>query len=168
MSGRSRVVPVTFDVAQGVARLLARRATHRVDRTGGSGSARYCYSVWSRHLVKASDAGLSTEPRSVIELGPGDSIGVGLAALLTGADSYVALDRMAFARRSANLDVLDELIELFQHRSPIPGDSEFPQIRPTLDNYAFPGSVLPAERLDEGLQPDRLSGDHARSLPMTR
>ncbi|MBM4372890.1 MAG: hypothetical protein FJ098_14650, partial [Deltaproteobacteria bacterium] len=57
--------------------------------TGGTGSARYCYSVWLRHLVLAKDRGLLDQvPATVAELGPGDSIGIGLAALLSGATAY--------------------------------------------------------------------------------
>lgn len=47
-------------------------------------SARYCYSVWLRHLEKLFEAGATDIPRVVGELGPGRSIGVGIAALLGG------------------------------------------------------------------------------------
>ncbi len=38
--------------------------------TGGTNSARYCYSVWLRHLVHAYKNGFSTQPTVVAELGP--------------------------------------------------------------------------------------------------
>jgi len=47
--------------------------------TGGTISARYCYGVWLRHLVMAHENGLSIQPDTIIELGPGDSLGIGLA-----------------------------------------------------------------------------------------
>src|SRR5215467_13821096 len=53
--------------------------------TGGSNSARYCYSVWFRHLINLDSCGFKIKGARVAELGPGDSIGVGLAALLSGA-----------------------------------------------------------------------------------
>src|SRR5689334_17334685 len=53
--------------------------------TKGTDQARYCYSVWLRHLSLAAANGLDTDPKSVAELGPGDSIGIGIAAVLTGA-----------------------------------------------------------------------------------
>ena len=53
--------------------------------TGGSDSARYCYSVWLRHLRSLAPYGFRVKGAHVGELGPGDSIGIGLAALLSGA-----------------------------------------------------------------------------------
>jgi hypothetical protein len=65
----------------------------KVAGTGGeSKSASYCYSVWQRHLTMARQNGLQEVPHTVVELGPGDSLGVGLAALLSGAKHYYAFD----------------------------------------------------------------------------
>ena len=157
MSPSWRSAPTGIDVALGSARLIARQVTRRVTRTGGSGSARYCYSVWLRHLVKAAEAGLPTEPRSIVELGPGDSIGVGLAALLTGAEEYFALDQVAFARNQSNIMVFDGLVELLHQRSPIPDNLEFPEIRPRLADYSFPAEVLSDTRLAAALDPFRVA-----------
>ena len=55
-------------------------------------NSRYCYSVWLRHLSIINENGLDTNPNIVAELGPGDSIGMGLMALLTGSSKYYALD----------------------------------------------------------------------------
>src|SRR6267378_2839545 len=38
--------------------------------TGGTVSARYCYSVWLRHLVRAAKAGCDAWPRVVAEVRP--------------------------------------------------------------------------------------------------
>ena len=56
--------------------------------TVGTSSARYCYSVWLRHLVIAYKNGFVEHPKVVAELGPGDSLGIGLSALISGADAY--------------------------------------------------------------------------------
>src|SRR5450432_4034075 len=120
-------------LARGLATYVPGMATlHRhVTRTGGSDSARYCYSVWLRHLVLSYQNGLCTRPPSrVAELGPGDSIGIGLAALLSGADYYYGLDALPLANLRRNVGVFEELIELFRARAAIPGDDEFPGVKP--------------------------------------
>jgi hypothetical protein len=124
---------------------LQRHATS----TGGTDSARYCYSVWLRHLVKSYQYGRCTQPPSrVAELGPGDSIGIGLAALLCGADRYYGLDALPLANLRRNLQVFNELIGLFQARAAIPGDDEFPGVEPRLRSYEFPDAILTCP--DEG------------------
>jgi hypothetical protein len=107
--------------------------------------------------VKAAEAGLPTEPRSIVELGPGDSIGVGLAALLTGAEEYVALDQVAFARSQSNILVFDGLVELLHQRSPIPDNVEFPEVRPRLSDYSFPAEALSDPRLAAALDSFRVA-----------
>src|SRR4051812_17852269 len=94
---------------------------------GTTHDARYCYSVWLRHLVMASIGGAQPYPRVVAELGPGRSLGIGLAALIGGAEHYCALDVVRLAAdREANLTVFDQLVMLFRARTPIPGADEFP------------------------------------------
>jgi hypothetical protein len=115
----------------------------RVTRTGGTNSARYCYSVWLRHLTKSYQNGLCVRPPSrVAELGPGDSIGIGLAALLCGADRYYGLDALPLANLRRNLGIFDELVELFRARAAIPGDEEFPGVKPRLQAYDFPAALF--------------------------
>ena len=63
----------------------------------GTVSARYCYTVWLRHLSIVQGTGLSTTPKVVAELGPGHSIGIGLAALISGAEQYYGLDAVQYA-----------------------------------------------------------------------
>jgi hypothetical protein len=117
---------------------LSRRETG----TGGTDSARYCYSVWLRHLVKAAESGLNTRPRVIAELGPGDSLGTGLAGLLSGCSRYYALDVVSHVRTETNIEVLHELVELFGRRADIPDDSEFPNMIPRLRTFAFPGYLF--------------------------
>src|SRR5216110_2845407 len=80
-------------------------------KTGGAThSAGYCYGVWLKHLTLLRAHGLATVPQAVAELGPGDSLGVGLCALLSGADDYVGLDVVAHSDLASNQSVLDDLI----------------------------------------------------------
>jgi hypothetical protein len=124
---------------------------------GGNVTARYCYSVWLRHLVKANEAGLPRRFGSVAELGPGDSLGVGLAAMLSGVDSYYAFDAKPHTRPQSNLNIFDELTDLFLRRAPIPDESEFPLVFPLLATYEFPQTVLTEEVLKTSLLPERLA-----------
>jgi SAM-dependent methyltransferase len=125
--------------------------------TGGTGSARYCFSVWLRHLilVRASGA-VAGVPEVVAELGPGDSIGIGLAALISGAERYYALDLLPYSDLKQNLAIFDELVDLFRSRASLPGDEEFPLLLPRLGTYAFPHALLGPSWLDAALAPERI------------
>jgi hypothetical protein len=146
------LVPMVASVTL-VKQVLKRRVTG----TGGSISARYCYSVWLRHLVLAAESRQNNNPQVVAELGPGDSLGVGIAALLSGAKRYLAFDVVAHANIERNIFVLDELVELFRARSAIPDENEFPEVSPRLSDYRFPGEILGCARMEEALAPSRIA-----------
>jgi SAM-dependent methyltransferase len=127
-------------------------------KTGGGATldARYCYSVWLRHLILARESGWTAIPRTVAELGPGDSLGVGLAALICGAEQYYAFDAVQYQATEVNLKVLDDLVRLFRDRTPLPDEREFPQQKPRLAGYGFPGHMLAPSHLDRMLGEGRL------------
>ena len=168
MSGaRERRLGLGLSVIQGsrmsLLRVLKGLATYvpgfyRVSAESDQGaiSARYCYSVWLRHLVMAHESGLATQPSVVAELGPGDSLGVGLAALLSGASKYFAFDVVRYAHNQTNVTVFDDLVRLFADRERIPDEAEYPKVEPRLGSYEFPHQVLPERRLAEALSGDRL------------
>lgn len=106
--------------------------------TGGSNSARYCYAVWFRHLVTLTQYGFKITGARVGELGPGDSIGAGLLALLSGAERYTGLDVIPYSARANLPQIFDELLLLYGRREPIPDHEEFPLIWPRLASYDFP------------------------------
>ncbi|MEM4326145.1 MAG: methyltransferase domain-containing protein [Candidatus Pacearchaeota archaeon] len=110
--------------------------------TGGTVSARYCYSVWLRHLILLYRSGLKEHPKIIAELGPGDSLGVGLAALITGADKYYAFDVIAHTDLKKNISIFEELLKLFENQTDIPDETEFPELKPTLDDYSFPKHII--------------------------
>jgi hypothetical protein len=129
-------------IVKGAGTWLPFVSTFANSNTGGTISARYCYTVWMRHLCSATESIGVKRPRCVAELGPGDSLGIGLTAMLCGADHYYALDRKAFAIPEKNLAILDELLQLLRDRASIPNDDEFPGVFPKLANYSFPTTVL--------------------------
>lgn len=124
--------------------------------TGGTNSARYCYSVWQRHLIHVYENGLHSYPEKIAELGPGDSLGIGLSALISGADKYFALDIIKYTNAEVNLKIFDELVVLFKNKTPIPDDREFPLIKPMLENYDFPAHILTDGHMLEMLDEARL------------
>jgi hypothetical protein len=133
---------------------LARR--YGIPRTGGTDDPDYCYAVFVRHLVHARSAGMTGFPRTVAELGPGDSIGTGLAWLLAGAERYLAFDVRRYAARDVNLRVFDALVERLRARASVPGEASFPEMKPPLSTSAFPSDALPDGQLDAALHPDRI------------
>jgi hypothetical protein len=122
----------------------------------GRATGAYYYSVWMRHLSIITRAVPSFRPRVVVELSPGESLGLGCAALLSGADQYIGLDVVPRARPENDVQVLDELVPLFEHRSPIPDERTFPKLLPTLQSYKFPSRLF----TDDG--PRQMRADHER------
>lgn len=128
----------------------------RQQGTSGTDTARYCYSVWLRHLVMADQNGLGTAPRVVAELGPGDSIGVGLAALLSGAEKYFAFDIVEYASLERNAHIFEELVDFFRRKEKIPSSDEFPETMPQLESYDFPHHILSDARLNNACSDSRV------------
>src|SRR3954463_68628 len=147
-----RIKPLLFGLATVVPGVYA--ALSRP--TGGTDSPRYCYTVWLRHLVTATANGLDSHPRVVAEMGPGDSLGVGLAALISGAEAYYAVDVVQRANVDMCLRVFDGLVELFERRASLPDATESPRVRPGLGSYEFPHDLFAGDALARALDPDRV------------
>ena len=124
--------------------------------TGGTSSASYCYGVWLKHLVMLHESGMRCIPDTVAELGPGDSCGIGLAAMLTGVNHYYALDVVRHGDNSDDLVIFDELVQLFQARAPRPTKG-WPDYDGFLGKDLFPGHILTDELLAVSLAPERVA-----------
>jgi len=120
-------------------------------------TARNWYTLWLRHLVVLSEGKVDIKSiKTVGEFGAGDSLGIGLAALLSGVNKYYAIDISENAYTSDNLKILDELIDLFKNKTSIPDNNEFPKVKPDLNSYDFPSHILTDECLKENLAEERL------------
>jgi hypothetical protein len=133
----------------GVGRLLDRRGT------GGTASSEYCYGVWLKHLTLLYEAGMKNIPVSVAEIGPGGSLGVGLAALLCGSNRCISLDVVEYADTSINLRVFEELVLYFEERKGRPTKG-WPDYDTFLPESKFPSHILTDAMLSSSLNRERL------------
>lgn len=90
---------------------IARRYLRKSEKAGGN--SLYCYRIWMNHLKNWSLVN-DKIPKVIVEIGSGNSLGVGLAALLSGADSFYALERTQFWNIEINIRVFDELVDVFK------------------------------------------------------
>ncbi len=147
LKGLTTYVPGTY-------RLLGGR------RAGESHSAPYCYGVWLKHISLLWDGGVQEIPATVAEIGPGASRGVGLAALLSGAREYFALDVEEHADPQRDLALLEELVELFRSRAPRPVKG-WPDFDKFLDGSLFPSRILGDDLLSVTLSSERVGAVRA-------
>ena len=129
---------------------------HIPPQTGGTTDSRYCYGTWLRHLILLNKYKKEI-PAVIVELGPGDSLGTGIAALLCGGEKYITLDYFTYGNTANNVKIFDELVVLFSNRAPVPDDKEFPFQAPYLDNYDFPADILTEEMLARSMAAERLA-----------
>jgi hypothetical protein len=127
----------------------------RKSGTGGTNSADYCYELWLKHLTMLSNNGLKEIPEAIAELGPGDSIGLGLAALLSGANKYYALDVVKYVNTERNVLIFDELVDFFRNRKGRPAKG-WPDYDHYLDANLFPSSILTEKALNRSLTKERI------------
>jgi hypothetical protein len=122
---------------------------------GGFPGTAYSYGVWLKHVALLSQNGIDGAVESVAELGPGDSLGLGIAALLSGTDRFYGLDVVAHTNPAQNLNVLDELTDFLRRRAPRPTKG-WPDFDDLLDSKLFPSQVLTDQRLSASLSPQRV------------
>jgi hypothetical protein len=125
--------------------------------TGGTDSAQYCYSVWLRHLVILFDNGMKDHPKTIAEIGPGDSLGIGLNALITGSEKYYAFDIIEHGKIKQNIEIFDELVTMYKSRQNIPHGGIFGKIKPALDKYDFPDYILTEQYMSKMLDDNRIN-----------
>lgn len=116
--------------------------------SGGTYSAQYCYSVWLRHLAELKKAHLIKniwELNSIAEIGPGDSLGIGIAGLFSGINEYYGFDVIKHANKEGNIKIANDIYKLFLEKQDIPNGNKFSNIHPEIENYKFPEDILGIE-----------------------
>jgi SAM-dependent methyltransferase len=86
-------------------------------KTGGTNNADYCISVFFKHAFLNNNDSLSMIDKDICEVGPGDSIGVGICALIFGAKSYTAFDSYKFMDNALNIDVFNKITQSLLQRN---------------------------------------------------
>lgn len=84
-----------------------------VNKNYAASTSDYCYNVWMKHYNQwmiYNDA----PPEVVLEIGSGNSLGVGITALLTGSSKFYALEQTQFWNVITNLGIFDELHQRLQ------------------------------------------------------
>jgi len=115
------------------------------------------YALFSRYLIALGrHARFSFEGKTVLEFGPGSSFGLGIAALLSGAECYYAVDLIDHTGSERNLAVFDALVAMFRGRASVPAQGWSEHIFPFLDDDRFPSDLLPEALLERTLAPERL------------
>ncbi|MBU8869996.1 MAG: class I SAM-dependent methyltransferase [Gemmatimonadales bacterium] len=95
-------------------------------------------------------------PHTLAELGPGDSLGIGFSAMLCGVDKYFALDVVEYSNNPRNLEIFDELVDMFRARAPRPTKG-WPDFDEFLDTRLFPSHILTDELMESALSPERVA-----------
>jgi hypothetical protein len=121
------------------------------------------YRIWLKHYSVARVHGMPAVPKTVVELGPGLSLGAGLAALLCGAQRYTAIDVVRFVRMETVLPVFDSVVDLLRRRWKLNARG-FPFFEGALDDSGWPvglddgyiARMLDEQRI-EGLRNDVLA-----------
>lgn len=124
--------------------------------TGGTINSKYCYEVWIKHVSIAYNNGMKKIPNVIAELGPGDSLGIGLAGLLCGANKYYSLDIVNYINMERNLEIFDQLLELIRNKTPNPSIG-FPNYDNYLDDKFFPSAILTDQLLNKSLKSERIN-----------
>ena len=119
-------------------------------------SAEYCYALWIKHLTMLFQNGIKTIPDSIAEIGPGSSIGLGLAALLSGTNKYYAFDVVDHTDLKSNLKLFNQLIEYFKIKKDVKAGG-WPDYYKYLDSNGFPSHILTDEILEKTLSEERIS-----------
>ena len=85
--------------------------------TGGSNSGEYCFEMWKMHKHQVLENG-GNNFSVVAVIGPGDSIGSGLCALIEGTQKYLALDSINHIDSLAERKIFQEIKNIYQKESP--------------------------------------------------
>ena len=115
----------------------------------------YCYNVWMKNLKYWSKLNHEV-PKVVVEIGSGNSLGVGLAALISGSEAFFALEKTQFWNIETNIRVFDELVTFFNTEKKTKTISLNESTDLKEEKFDFPSNILTKAHLAKCLKEERL------------
>ena len=103
-------------------------------------SAGYSYGQWAKHLTVLHHLGMEL-PVAMAEVGPGDSLGLGIAALLSGVRAYHAFDVAPFAVPKRDEAMVGEIAQRIDARQPVPANG-WPVLKDLIGTDEFPVAAV--------------------------
>lgn len=142
-----------YPLIRGLASYVFPLSIFKKPGSGGTYSSEYCYSVWMRHLYYLRKNGLITSPyhlQKVAEIGPGDSLGIGMCSIYTGVKKYYAFDVIKHANFTINSAINNELNQYFQSAMDVPNGASLKEVHPKIDDLSFPNDFLTCDKVHYG------------------
>lgn len=112
----------------------ANRITH------SSSDPEFCYTFWLGLLKYLKSIDNSIRLARICELGTGGSLGVGLSALLSGTDTYYALEIENTINIEDNLRILQAISQFFDDEQAVA--PRYSQINLPIKDFLFPRDIL--------------------------
>ena len=124
---------------------------------GGTESARYCYSVWLRHLARLHQTGLSGYPEVIAETPNRGVARIGPCGSSRRCAPLCRIGRCAVCgERREHPRIRRAHQEPPKSRADLPGDSELPRVHPRLSSYRFSDVYSNPDGLLDSLAPERI------------
>lgn len=119
----------------------------KINTKHSSSNAEFCYNFWFGLLIYLDENNINCDLSNIVELGNGNSIGIGYCALLTRADKYTAIDIYDYRETIFNVELFDEILKLIKEKRDIFIDEKLVNIR--IKSKKFPEHLINYNLLDE-------------------
>lgn len=112
-----------------------------------SSNSEFCYNFWLGLLIYLDENKINCDFSDIIEIGSGNSIGIGYCALLTKTKKYTSYDIKKFDDKIFNIDLFEEILLLFSQKKDIFIDEKLINIR--IKSNKFPEHLIDYNFLTE-------------------
>lgn len=106
--------------------------------TGGTAKWEYCVAVWLRHVGMLLERNVPVNPGTIVEVGPGDSVGLGVCAVMSGVEQYIGVDVVEHVDWARSASHVTSIAKAFRERAPVPVHAALDRVLPPLKDREFP------------------------------